>query len=279
MRIPAVAGQFYDANKEDLISQLNWCYKHKQGPGKLPKVAQGHRKILGLVSPHAGYMYSGPVAAHGYSLLARDGKPESVIILGPNHTGYGSGISTMNSGSWKTPLGEVKVNENLANAILKSANIIDVDEKAHLYEHSIEVQLPFLQHLFGSGFDFVPIAMMLQDAKTSLEVGEAIGKASEGKDVLIIASTDFTHYESQDSAARKDKKAIEKILSLDGLGLVKTVEGEVITMCGYGPVVAMLHAAKMLGANDAKLLKYATSGETAEPMAQVVGYGSIAVLR
>ncbi len=279
MRIPAVAGQFYNANKEDLISQLNWCYKHKQGPGKIPKVMEGHRKMLGLVSPHAGYMYSGPVAAHGYYLLATDGKPESIIILGPNHTGYGSGISMMNSGSWKTPLGEVKIDENLANTIQKSSGMIDIDEKAHLYEHSIEVQLPFLQHIFGSDFVFVPIAMMLQDAKTSMEVGEAIGKAAKDSNVLVIASTDFTHYESQSSAARKDKKVIEKILSLDGLGLVKTIESEGISMCGYGPVVAMLHAAKMLGAKEAKLLKYATSGETAEPMEQVVGYGSIAVLR
>jgi hypothetical protein len=279
MRLPVVAGQFYAGTKESLLEQIEWCYTHPHGSGRVPEIKRGPRKLLGLVSPHAGYMYSGPVAAHGFARLAQDGKPQSIVILGPNHTGAGSGVSIMMSGSWRTPLGEVKIDEELSKAIRKSSGIIDADEQAHLYEHSIEVQLPFIQHLFGSDFRFVPICMMLQDERTSIEVGNAISEASGRKDVLIIASTDFTHYESQSSAVKKDRKAIEKILSIDATGLLETVDEERISMCGYGAVAAMLQAVKNLGASRAKLLKYATSGDTAGPMPQVVGYGSVAVSR
>ncbi len=274
-----VAGQFYAGTPSALIEQIEWCYSHTHGPGKVPKVRTGPRHLVGLVSPHAGYMYSGPVAAHGFAQMAQDGRPSSIVIIGPNHSGAGSGVSIMTSGKWRTPLGEIQIDEALSGAIKQASDIIDVDAVAHAYEHSLEVQLPFLQHLFGDEFKIVPICMMLQDAKTSEEVGDAIAKASAGKDVVIIASTDFTHYESQRSATTKNHKAIDKILALDAEGLIRTVEGEAITMCGYGPVSAMLQAAKKLGAKKAELLKYATSGETAGPMAQVVGYGSIAVLR
>ncbi len=279
MRPPVVAGQFYAGSRLSLVEQIEWCYTHTHGPGEVPKVQAGPRRLVGLVSPHAGYMYSGPVAAHGFARMAQDGKPDSILIIGPNHTGYGSGVSIMASGRWRTPLGEVQVDKALSEAIKQGSEIIDVDETAHAHEHSLEVQLPFLQHLFGDEFKIVPICMMLQDVRTSKEVGDAIGKASVGKNIVIIASTDFTHYESQRSAAMKDRRAIEKILALDPEGLTQTVEEEAITMCGYGPVSVMLQASKKLGAKKAELLKYATSGETAGPMPQVVGYGSIAVSR
>lgn len=279
MRPPVVAGQFYAGTRSALLEQIEWCYTHPHGPGKVPKVRDGPRRLVGLVSPHAGYMYSGPVAAHGFAQMAQDGKPSSIVIIGPNHSGAGSGVSIMTSGKWQTPLGEIQIDEALSGAIKRASDIIDTDVVAHAYEHSLEVQLPFLQHLFNAKFKIVPICMMLQDERTSKEVGDAIAGASAGKDVAIIASTDFTHYEPQRSAVEKDHKAMDKILALDAAGLVRTVEEEAITMCGYGPVSAMLQAAKKLGAKKAKLLKYATSGETAGPMAQVVGYGSIAILR
>jgi AmmeMemoRadiSam system protein B len=279
MRLPVVAGQFYAGTRSDLIEQIEWCYTHPHGPGKVPEVQAGPRQLLGLVSPHAGYMYSGPVAAYGFARMAQDGKPGSVVILGPNHTGAGSGVSIMTSGKWRTPLGEVQVDKALSEAIKQGSEIIDVDEVAHAHEHSLEVQLPFLQHLFGDNFKIVPICMMLQDLRTSKEVGDVVGKASVEKSVVIIASTDFTHYESQRSATVKDHRVIDKILALDPEGLTQTVEEEAITMCGYGPVSAMLQASKKLGAKKAELLKYATSGETAGPMPQVVGYGSIAISR
>jgi AmmeMemoRadiSam system protein B len=279
MRRPAVAGTFYNGDRESLIKQIEWCYKHAHGPRRIPEPRAGDRRLVGLVSPHAGYMYSGPVAAHGFYFLSLDGKPGSIIIIGPNHSGLGSGVSIMTKGKWMTPLGNVEIDRPLAEEIAKASDIIDVDETAHEYEHSLEVQLPFLQHIFNGDFKMVPICMMMQDEQTSEEVGLAIARATKGKDVVIIASTDFTHYEPQKVAAAKDKKAIDKILSLDWRGLLNVVRKEDISMCGYGPVASMLRAAIELGAKEAKLLKYATSGDTSGPMPQVVGYGSIAVLR
>jgi len=278
LRSPIVAGQFYAGTRPALLKQIEQSYTSRQGPGKVPKLKSGPRKIVGLVSPHAGYIYSGPVATHGFSKLAEDGCPKSFVIIGPNHSGAGSGVSIMNSGKWSTPLGEVQIDEELAESIKIASEIIDVDPVAHDYEHSLEVQLPFLQHLFGK-IKMVPICMMLQDEHTAVEVGDTIAKASTGKDVVIIASTDFTHYESQESAMEKDKKVIGEILSMDPREVVRMVDEESITMCGYGVVAAMLQAAKKLGAKKAELLKYATSGDTAGPMEQVVGYASIAVYR
>ncbi len=168
MRSPVVAGQFYAGARSELLRQIEHCYLSIHGPGKLPKVGKEIRKIVGLVSPHAGYMYSGPVAAHGFFQVAQDGLPKCVVILGPNHTGAGSGVSIMTSGKWKTPLGEVQIDEDLGNGIRLVSDIIDDDIVAHAYEHSIEVQLPFLQHIFGDEFKMVPICMMLQDEVTSL---------------------------------------------------------------------------------------------------------------
>ncbi|MDI6819331.1 MAG: AmmeMemoRadiSam system protein B [Candidatus Hodarchaeaceae archaeon] len=278
-RRPAVAGTFYEGDASSLREQIEWCYAHAHGPGEVPRVSAGERSLIGLVSPHAGYMYSGPVAAHGFAYIARDGRPKSVVIIGPNHTGVGSGVSIMTSGEWFTPLGKVGIDRPLAEAIGKGSDLIDVDEVAHAHEHSLEVQLPFLQHLFGDRFGIVPICMMMQDEETSREVGGAIAKAVAKGDAVILASTDFTHYELQQSAAAKDRMAIDKILALDWRGLLRTVYDKDISMCGSGPVAAMLCAAVELGAKRAKLLKYATSGDTAGPMPQVVGYGSIAVIR
>jgi AmmeMemoRadiSam system protein B len=279
VRYPVVAGQFYAGTKSALLKQIEWCYTHPHGPGKIPQAQAGPRKVVGLVSPHAGYMYSGPVAAHGFALLAQDGMPSSVVVVGPNHTGIGSGVSIMVSGRWRTPLGDVEIDGQLASSIKRSSDIIDEDVAAHAGEHSLEVQLPFLQHLFGDKFKIVPICMMMQDEETSEEVASAIAEAAAKKDVVVIASTDFTHYEPQRSAVVKNGKAIDKILALDWRGLMRTIEDENISMCGYGPVSVMLKAVSELGAKRAKLLKYATSGETSAPMPEVVGYGSIAVLR
>lgn len=278
MRQPAVAGQFYEGTRGGLLNQIEWCYKHPVGPGKVPEVGKGPRRLVGLVSPHAGYMYSGPVAAHGFAEVAAEGSPESFVILGPNHHGLGSGVSLRSSGKWRTPLGEVAVDGGLAREILKHSDLIDDEEEAHLHEHSIEVQLPFLQHLFGE-FRFVPVCMMMQDWRTALEVGRAVGEACSGRNVLVIASTDFTHYEPHERAVSKDRKAIEKILKLDGRGLVEVVEEEGISMCGYGPVAAMLEAARRIGATSARLLKYATSGDTSGFRGEVVGYASIGVFK
>jgi AmmeMemoRadiSam system protein B len=178
----------------------------------------------------------------------------------------------MREGIWETPLGQVEVDVELAAAISKASRIIDLDDRAHLYEHSIEVQLPFLQYVLKTKFYFVPICMMMQDLETSTEVGKAIGQALKGKNTLIVASSDMTHYESADSAKRKDRLAIDAILALDDARLQETVESHGISMCGHGPVASMIAASKILNAKTAQLLGYSTSGDITGDNSQVVGY-------
>jgi hypothetical protein len=223
-------------------------------------------------------MYSGPVAAHSYLELARDGFPETFIIISPNHTGYGSLVSTMTTGSWETPLGLVEIDTTLAQE-LNQNSIIDDDPTAHFKEHSIEVQLPFLQYL-EADFQMVPITMMMQDLETSREVGEAIHQAikATGRDVVVIASTDLTHYKSQEVAAQEDQQVLRTLEHLDEQAMLEVVENYNVNMCGYGPVAATLTATKLMGATQAEVLKYATSGETSGNYQEVVGYAA-AVIR
>ncbi|MEM3554168.1 MAG: AmmeMemoRadiSam system protein B, partial [Candidatus Bathyarchaeia archaeon] len=176
IRLPSQAGAFYAGKAESLKRQIEECFLHELGPGTIPKVVEGPRRIVGLVCPHAGYMYSGPVAAHAYYNLASDGKPDTVVLFGPNHALYGSALAVMNEGLWRTPLGDVEVDGETANKIVREARIVDVDDSAHRYEHSIEVQLPFLQYLFGSAFKIVPICFLMQDLHSAREVGQAVAR-------------------------------------------------------------------------------------------------------
>jgi len=289
IRRASAAGQFYDGDKKTLELNIKDCFLDKRGPGTLPKANPGKKIIRGLVVPHAGYVYSGAVAAHSYYYLSNNGFADSFIILGPNHTGYGSGVSIMTEGAWETPLGTVPINESLSKELLKG--IIDKDEDAHRYEHSIEVQLPFLQFSAGSKkFDFVPICMAMQDFQTSKELGEIIADAikKSKKNVAIIASSDFSHagfnYMSMPPAGmrvdkyaeKQDRLAIDQILKMDPKGLTETIEKNNITMCGYGPVATMLTASKIIGAKQVELLKYGTSYEV-QPSSSCVGYGALAV--
>jgi len=276
VRRPAQAGMFYAGSAQSLRAQIEECFTHEFGPRKLP-TASGERlkNIVGLVCPHAGYMYSGPVAAHAYYQLALDGKPDLVVLFGPNHTGMGSGLATMRDYLWRTPLGEVEIDTATADALVKESRIVDADDSAHISEHCIEVQLPWLQYLYGSDFKFLPVCFLMQDLESSREVGEAVAKVVTGKNALIIASTDLTHYEPQKTAEKKDKAAIDAVLKLDEKGLYSTVEGFNISMCGYGPTIAAITAAKALGAKQAKLLCYKTSGDITGDYSAVVGYASI----
>jgi len=224
-------------------------------------------------------MYSGPIAAHAYYHLALDGKPDLVVLLGPNHTGMGSGLAVMREGFWHTPLGDVKIDTATAEALVMESRIVDSDDSAHALEHSIEVQLPWLQYLYGSDFKLLPICFLMQDLDSSREVGEALAKVITAKNALIIASTDMTHYEPQKAAEKKDKAAIEAVLRLDGQGLYSTVEDLRISMCGYGPTITAITAAKELGAKQGKLLCYKTSGDITGDYSAVVGYASIMLTR
>jgi len=280
LRYPAVAGSWYAGTPNSLRKQIEQLFLHRLGPGSLPQViSAGPRSIVGLVVPHAGYMASGPVAAHAYHHLAEDGKPDVVVIFGPNHTGHGSALSIMNEGAWRTPLGDVEVDTETADKILQASSIIDVDDRAHVYEHSIELQLPFLQYLYGSELKFVPICFMMQDLESSREVGKAVASALKGKNELVIASSDMTHYEPQERAEKKDRMAIDAALELDEERYYNTVESYGISTCGYGPVIAAITAAKELGAKKAELLSYGTSGDVLGNRSAVVGYASIAFIK
>ena len=232
------------------------------------------KNLLGLIVPHAGYKYSGPVAAHSYYQLASAGIFESVIILGPNHTGLGSGVSTMTEGEWNTPLGDVPIDADLAREIVDSSDLVDVEDEAHRNEHSIEVQLPFLQFIYPRRFKFVPICMMLQDLKTSIEIGEAVAKVAEKHGAAVLASSDWTHYEPQEEAESKDKQALDAALQMNEKKFQEIIEERSISACGYGPVTAMLHAAKVRGAKNGKLLSYQTSGDITGDKSAVVGYAA-----
>lgn len=278
LRRAQVAGSFYKGTKAGLTSEIEECFTHPLGPGRLPTLAQvGDRKLVGLLCPHAGYIYSGPMAARSYFELASDGKPDKIVIIGPNHTGQGSGVSMMSEGAWETPLGQIRVDKEAAERISKISDIIDLDDQAHLYEHSVEVQLPFLQYVLKAEFEFVPICMMMQDLKTSLEVGKAIGQALKDDDVLIVASSDMTHYESAEVAKRKDHLAIDAILALDDTKLQETVQSHRISMCGHGPVASMIAASKILNAKTAQLLGYSTSGDITGDNSEVVGYLAVSL--
>jgi len=277
-RPPAVAGMFYPADAIKLREIIEDCFIRSYG--MVPRVnPHGERRIIGVISPHAGYVYSGRVAAMGYSRLAMDGTIKIAVVIGPNHTGMGEPISIMTDGSWETPLGEVKINNKVA---INIANQLGVkpDYQAHIYEHSIEVQLPFLQYLYGSNFSIVPICMMDQSFETSRTVGTVISKVlSSFENYVIVASTDLTHYEPLSSAKEKDSRIIRSITAMDEEQLYNSVKMYNISMCGYGPTIATIVAAKKLGARKAEALKYSTSAEVTGDILNVVGYLSAILLR
>ena len=278
IRDPVYSGSFYENNLSKLNKQIENCFLHEIGVGKLPLTNfAGKRKIRGLISPHAGYLYSGPVASHGFYRLARDGKPDTIIILGPNHRGYGEEISIISSGKWSTPLGELEINEDLAKNILNHSKIIKEENKAHQYDHSIEVLIPFIQYIFVNNINIVPISMARQDIETNIRVAGAISSSVKDKDIVIIASSDFTHYKSKEYAKNIDYQAIEAILKFNPQKLYDLIYDQQLTMCGPGPITTMLIVCKALGANKAELLKYATSGDITGMNEEVVGYASIII--
>ncbi len=278
MRKPAVAGSFYAGSFAGLQRQIEDCFRHPLGPGALPgENRSAERHTVGLVSPHAGYVYSGPVAANGFARLAAEKMPGTVVILGPNHRGLGAAVAVGRQGPWQTPMGSVDVDLEVGEAVVAGGRWAKWDDLAHGMEHSLEVQVPFLQYVYGSGFRIVPIAMLRQDVEIARDLGGAIAAALKGRDGLIIASSDFSHYESQASASRKDRLAIEAILKLDAARVEATVISQNISMCGPGPVMAMIVAARELGAGKASLLRYATSGDITGDYSEVVGYASVMV--
>ena len=265
IRKPAVAGQFYSGTGTGLEKQV----------AAYVKETKEKEKVIGFISPHAGLMYSGAVAGSVYSRILM---PETVILIGPNHTGLGKRVSIMTSGSWEIPGALVGIDNKLAERMLNQSPVFSEDMQAHYYEHSLEVQLPFISY-FSKKTKIVPITMFSVSLDDCRIVGEALAAVIGQTDyyVVISASSDMSHYVSDSVAREKDNKAIERILALDPAGLYDVVKKYDITMCGYAPSTAMLYAAKALGATKAELVNYMTSGDVSGDYSHVVGYAGVVI--
>ena len=264
-RKPVVAGMFYPGSHDALSRELAVLCGAPKDAGRLDS-------SLGLVAPHAGYVYSGAVAGLAYEELASRGAPGWAIILGSNHTGMGSPISIAIDGEWETPLGTSKIATEIAGRLARGAT--KVAPEAFTREHSIEVQLPFLQHLFGTDVPFVPICVMLPRISDIIALGGAIAEVASESSGVVIASSDFTHYEPDEVARQIDLEAIDLILALDVEGFYRKLISERLTICGGGAIAAVMSCARSLGW-EGKLIKYATSGDVTGDRSAVVGYGAI----
>tara|TARA_B110001454_G_scaffold141381_1_gene131302 strand:+ start:3406 stop:4242 length:837 start_codon:yes stop_codon:yes gene_type:complete len=273
IRTPAVSGTFYPENEKKLKNLIHECFMHPIGPGKTSPT-DSNEKIYGVICPHAGFVYSGPVACHSfYSLSASSSK--LAIIVGPNHYGIGQNVASMIDVSWKTPLGLAEVDSNSVLELREYLDILEIDSFSHSKEHSIEVQIPMLQEVFSHEMKILPISLINQEQKTATLVGSAIAKIAEKKDALLIGSSDFTHYEENGFAHRQDLALIDPILKLDVDGFYKILYERKVTACGFGAIASIMTACKELGATQGKLLKYATSGDISGDKSSVVGYASI----
>lgn len=264
-RRAAVAGQFYYGTSSRLLRQVE----------EYTAAGNAREEAIGIVVPHAGLVYSGPVAGAVYSSIK---PPKTFVMLGPNHTGLGAAAALMDEGEWEIPTGTVSIDSGLAGRIARDNAVISRDVQAHSFEHSLEVQLPFIAHL-SPEIRIVPIALLSLTVDECLQLGEKIADAVKTVDypVVILASSDMSHYQPDKVARAKDRLAIDRILDIDPEGLYETVRREGISMCGYLPVTVMLQAAKLLGAGSARLVKYATSGDVSGDYDSVVGYAGIVV--
>jgi len=273
IRTPAVAGMFYPKKPNQLKKSIQDSFIHPFGPGKIPP-SENSKQIFGIVCPHAGYVYSGPIACHAYFAISSS-KLDLFIIVGPNHWGIGCNIATMKECSWETPLGLVEVDSKASSEIAEISKIIELDFFSHTKEHSLEVQIPMLQQVFGDKFKILPISLINQNQDAAEKVGKAIAKIALKNKTMIIGSSDFTHYEPNDFAHKQDEALIEPILNLDVDMFYKVLQERTVTCCGYGAIASTMVACKELGASEGQLLKYATSGDIMGDKSSVVGYGSI----
>ena len=268
IREPAVAGRFYPSDPVRLRADINSYFSAAEK-------ATERIRAIGCIAPHAGYIYSGQVAA---SVFSRIEIPSRCIVLCPNHTGHGHRLAIMKDGEWRTPLGSLTIDTDLAELIMKVFPALADDSAAHRSEHAIEVELPFLQVLRPE-LKIIPIAIGTGHLAVLQQLGESIATVVRQSPlpILIIASSDMNHYEDDATTRIKDQKAIGKILALDPRGLHETIMNESISMCGFGPAVAMLTAARMLGAHHVQVVQYATSADVSGDFDTVVGYAGIVV--
>lgn len=273
VRTPAVAGMFYPNETQEVKKLVHDCFLHPFGPGKIPPNNE-KKKIYGVICPHAGYVYSGPIACHSFYSISSD-PIDLFIIVGPNHWGIGCNVASMKDCSWETPLGKVEVDSESVTELSNLSEIVELDFFSHTKEHSLEVQIPILQQVFSKGFKILPIALIDQSKNIAIELGKCIAKIAKNKNCMIIGSSDFTHYEQNDFAHKQDKALIEPILNLDLDRFYEILEEKKVTACGYGAMATTMVACKELGATKGELLKYATSGDVSGDKSSVVGYGSL----
>ncbi len=265
LRLPAVAGKFYPANPKELSSLI------AQFTEKNSALEPLH--VRACLVPHAGYVYSGMVAGAVFSSIVL---PQKMLLLGVRHYPHGASLAILSEGSWRTPLGDAAIDSSFAQRLRAACPALHEDAVAHSQEHSLEVQLPFLQQL-DPGFSFVPVVLGTIRFDQLVEVGEAIARVlrDNREEILVVTSSDMNHYEDDASTRRKDRKAIDAMLQLDAKGLYQTCFEEEISMCGLGPAVAMLTAMNRLGAKKADLVRYATSGDVSGDRDAVVGYAGM----
>ncbi len=277
VREPAFAGAFYYSSPDALRAQIEGCFVHELGPGEVPEVGAGPwAGPLGVISPHAGYQYSGPTAAWAFRELARAGRPEVAILVGPNHRLPALVNCVEDSGAWRTPLGESPIAEELARKIAEAAPELTIDNHAQSGEHSLEVQVPFLQFVFGTELPIVPIMITDHNPRTCVAIGRALAEVA-GPGAAYIASSDMTHFEPAGAAESKDRAALRAVEALEPEELARVVRERAISMCGVAPAMVVMSALRELGAKGGTVLSYTHSGMTTGDNSSVVGYAAVAL--
>ncbi len=266
-RKPVAAGSFYPDDPEELRDYIRELFLSKRGPGALPD-PDGFEKNVGLIVPHAGYVYSGSVAAHAYMKASKYGKPDVVVVLGPNHSGLGKPISIWPMGEWITPLGRVRVDEEAAHSLVNEFNMASLDYDGHILEHSIEVQIPFLQFTLGTGFQLLPICLGDQRKESMSKLSNALSEVLKNRRFWVVASTDLNHYENHEETLIKDKMVMDAISKRNVELLYEVITKNGITMCGYGAVATLLN----LKVGKVEILNHSTSGEVSGDYDSEVGY-------
>ncbi len=286
VRQPAVAGQFYEGRKEALTASIQECFLHPLGPGSLPRAdPDGPGAIAAVVSPHAGYMFSGPAAAHGYHALAPDGLPDTIVILGPSHYTASRRAAVSLVDAWRTPLGDAPVDGDLGRDLIQASPLVEEDEQAHQSEHSLEVQVPFLQFIYSDRMPrILPVCLRshpMHDIDSLVgdtdDLGRALAATVGSRRVLLVASTDFSHQVPQEIAERQDRFALDAIEAMDPGSLLRTVFTRGISMCGPVPVAVALSFCLARGRHEPELLRYYTSGDIIGDRRAVVGYASFVI--
>ena len=275
-RSPYYAGSFYPKHTCDLMKLLHFCFHESIfGPKKTQII---NTKIFGIIVPHGAYIFSGAISANAFFEIASR-NIDTFILIGPDHHGIGKRISVTSEGYWQTPLGDVLIDNTITNDLKRSCDFIEEDEKVHQIEHSLEIQVPFIQYSFGKSFTIVPVLLRDQDIETSMLLGNLIAKYSTMKNVMIIASSCLTHYESNSSVQKKDFQIIKSIENLDIESFYQSLINFKASVCGYGAIASLMRAVQILGSKKGELLRYATSGDvTSDNKNTVVGYASIAFI-